>query len=194
MPAARKKLELEVLISSRRLSTVLFRFSRAPGLSREAKQTKGNDLNQNVLEALHGRWAWVKGCVEMSAHTFLLVHADIYLPVSGPQMSLTGRDQEQKGEESRLRRKGRMTSAGLSLFVRLWSAQWPWRRPLTTPLWEGPVQGQVKVSQRTVSHSQVWICPFKLLVIYIVLKLNSSLWFLGFWLITLRAEDVYKSV
>lgn len=84
-------------------------------------------------------------CRNERTHVWL-VHADIYLPVSGPQMSLTGRDQEQKGEESRLRRKGRMTSAGLSLFVRPWFAQWPWRRPLTTPLWEGPAQGQVKVS------------------------------------------------
>lgn len=55
-------------------------------------------------------------CVGMRAH-LQSVHDDVYLPP--PQTSLTGRDLEQKREDTRLRRKGRRTSVGLSLFVRL---------------------------------------------------------------------------
>lgn len=56
------------------------------------------------------------GCVGMRAH-LQSVHDDVYLPA--PQTSLTGQDLEQKGEDTRLRRKGRRTSAGPSLSVRL---------------------------------------------------------------------------
>lgn len=58
----------------------------------------------------------VIGCVGMRAD-LQSVHDDVDLPA--PQTSLTGRDLEQKGEDTRPRRKGGRTSVGLSLFVRL---------------------------------------------------------------------------
>lgn len=49
----------------------------------------------------------------------LLCMSHICLPASGPQMSHMVQDLELKVAESRLRRKERMTSVGLNLFVRL---------------------------------------------------------------------------